>query len=210
MAYVMPEIALQIVIQTGVKELRADEPAFRRMFAQFNCPDLQSDYGTEYIDQMWEWFSETKIPTIQAWSFDMSRVPAFSVHLAGENEDESKAAMGDFYGFGDDADIGVNVFNVMLDVGIHASKNSDQVLWMYYMLNYILFKQKDLARRLGIQLQTFSASDYSLDSKYYADNVYTRWIRFRCTVQNAWIDTEAQTFDDLELDLEYIEKQQED
>jgi hypothetical protein len=57
---------------------------------------------------------------------------------------------------------------------------------LYYITSYILFKYKPLAERWGLKLQTYSASDYSKDADKAANNVWTRWVRFRCTTQNFW------------------------
>jgi len=35
-------------------------------------------------------------------------------------------------------------------------------------------------------LHTTSASDYNKEAKYMTENIWTRWIRFRCTTQNWW------------------------
>lgn len=144
----------------------------------------------------------TTTPVLQAWSFDGTRVPSFTVHLADESEDEGKAAFGDYYGMGEDAEILTGVSNVSLDIGIHADKSKDHVLWMYYILTYIFYKEKMLGRELGLQLFTFRASDYNKESKYMADNIWSRWIRFRCTIEN-YIDGEVFTGPaDLEIDLD--------
>ena len=80
--------------------------------------------------------------------------------------------------------------NVLVDVGIHGSKAADQVLWMYYILSYIMFKHKPIARSLGIEIQTYSASDWQKDATKMPENIWTRWLRMRCTVFNTW-DAEA-------------------
>lgn len=143
---------------------------------------------------------------MQAWSFDLQKVPGITIHLADESEDESKAAVNDFFGMGYDEDgqpdteIKVNVNSVSLDIGIHADRSKDHVLWMYYIVNYIFFKEKLVGERLGLQLFTFRASDYNKESKYMADNVWSRWVRFRCTVQN-FIDDVQATGKDIAIDL---------
>ena len=76
----------------GLKNLRGNPAMFKEIFAQYNCPDMQASYGQAYIDKIYSWYENTKIPVLQAWSFDTSKIPGFSVHLADESEDESKAA----------------------------------------------------------------------------------------------------------------------
>ena len=182
----MPEVVVRKLIDFGIKELRTNREAFDDLFSQFANPELNTDFGPEYRDQIWEWFTTTKIPVVQAWSFNAQKIPCISIHLANETEDESKAAMDDLAGTGENSEVGTAVFTVMVDVGIHVARGGDHVLWLYYITSYILFKYKLLAERWGLKLQTYSASDYSKDADKAANNVWTRWVRFRCTTQNFW------------------------
>lgn len=207
--FVLPEVALQRMIQIGFRNLRSNREAFNSIFQQYTCDEFKASYGQAHIDKMWNWFTTTKIPVMQAWSFDLQKVPGITIHLADESEDESKAAVNDFFGTDYDeegqpvSEIKVNVNSVSLDIGIHADRSKDHVLWMYYIMNYIFFKEKLVGESLGLQLYTFRASDYSKESKYMADNVWSRWVRFRCTVQNFIDDTEATQKDvGIQLDVE--------
>jgi hypothetical protein len=195
MPFVMPEVVVRRLIDLGIKELRADKRAFDDLFLQFDDPELNVDFGPGYRDQIWEWFTTTKIPVVQAWSFNAQKIPCVSIHLANETEDESKAAMDDIAGVGEHADIGTAAFTVMVDVGIHVAKGGDHVLWLYYIVSYILFKYKPIAERWGLKLQTYSASDYSKDADKAMNNIWTRWVRFRCTTQNFWEADALRRFD---------------
>lgn len=187
MSFVMPEIVIQKVLAHGIKELRKNKTEFYDLFCQFKQDELNEDYGPVYLDELWKWFSTTKIPVVKAWSFNAQVIPCISVHLANETEDEAKAAMGDMAGiFDEDGETGTGVFTTMVDIGIHANKAGDHVLWLYYIVAYILFKHKLMAHRLGLKLHTFSASDYNKDSNKMTENIWTRWVRFRCTTQNFW------------------------
>lgn len=187
MSFVMPEIVVQKVLDYGVKQLRANKAEFYDLFAQFSQDELGSDYGDKYIDELWKWFSTTKIPVVKAWSFNPQVIPCISVHLANETEDEAKAGLSDFAGvFGDDGETGTAAFTAMVDIGVHANRAGDHVLWLYYIVAYVLFKHKLMAHRLGLKLHTFSASDYNKDASKMTENIWTRWVRFRCTTQNFW------------------------
>jgi hypothetical protein len=192
MAMIIPEVALQRMIQTGLKNLRTNRVAFDCIFSTYLSDEMEASYGQEHIDSIFNWFTDTKMPVLQAWGFDGTRTPAFTVHLADESEDESKAAVGDFFGMGEDADIITGVSSVSLDIGLHADRSKDHVLWMYYILTYIFYKEKVLGRELGLQLFTWRASDYTKENKYMGDNVWSRWCRFKCTVEN-YIDGDAYT-----------------
>lgn len=196
MSFVMPEIVIQKVLDHGIKQLRASKPEFYDLFAQFTQDELNNDYGPVYLDELWKWFSTTKIPVVKAWSFNAQVIPCISVHLANETEDEAKAAMNDFAGvFDDQGETGTGVFTAMVDIGIHANKAGDHVLWLYYIVAYVLFKHKLMAHRLGLKLHTFSASDYNKDTNKMTENIWTRWVRFRCTTENFW---DADRFTDVE------------
>lgn len=201
MAWVLPEVTIQKVIGEGLRKLRANKPAFLDIFANYTHPELQADYGAQYREQIWEWFSTTKIPVIQSWTINPQRIPCISVHLGNEQEAEDKLALDDFAGvFGDDATTGTAVFTVMLDIGLHAHKSGEYVLWMYYILSYILFKSKPTLDRLGLRMGTFSASDYSKDADKIDHNIWTRWVRYRCTTQNFWDADDLVTIEDVVTD----------
>jgi len=202
MSFVLVEHAVQRVVQKGIKDIQDNPSVLDEIFGQYLESELAADYGQNYIDQIKSWFLNTKIPVVQAWSFNAQRIPCYSIHLATELEDESKAAAGDHYGDGTDASIGVGVFGVMVDIGCHANKSGDQVIWLYYILAHILFKNKLIAERMGLQLHTFNASDYSKQHQYMAENIFTRWVRFRCTTENTWTAEEFIEPDNIDYDLE--------
>ena len=201
MSFVLPEIVVEKLLQYGIKKLRADKAAFYDLFAQFTQDELNNDYGPDYLDDIWSWFSTTKIPVVKAWSLNPQQIPCISIHLANETEDEGKAAIGDYAGsFDSVGETGTGVFTVMVDIGIHANKAGDHVLWLYYIVAYILFKNKLMAERLGLKLHTFSASDYNKEATKMTENIWTRWVRFRCTTENFWTTDPFTEIDDVNLD----------
>lgn len=201
--HVLTQVTLQRLIQVGLKKLKEDVSLLDEIFRGYKFPEMEADYGESYVEGIKTWFANTKIPVVQAWSFNPERIPLISIHLSTEQEDESKAAFGDYFGPGTESEIGVGVFTVMLDIGIHTSKNGDEVLWLYYIVSYILFKNKMLADHLGLRLQTFSASDYTKNNALMADNIWTRWIKFRCTVENMWDGDPFLCIDDLEVSVDH-------
>ena len=187
MSFTLPEVAIRRVINDGFKKLRADKTAFTEIFADFAKDELAEEYGADYVEQIWIWFTTTKIPVIQSWSFNAQKIPCISVHLANEQEDETKVAFDDFGGdFDGVTETDTAAFSVMIDIGCHANKGGDHVLWLYYILAYTLFKYKPDLVRLGLEMGTFSASDYSKDAEKVGNNVWTRWVRYRCVTQSDW------------------------
>lgn len=187
MSHAMPEIATQRLIQYGIQELRANRAAFDEIFDfQINHPLMSQGYGQAYVDRIWEWFTTEKIRTVHSWILSPQTVPCYSIHLSTDSEMESNAAISDYYGSDDVGDIGISSFNVIIDIGIHGSKAADQVLWMYYILSYILFRYKPVAQSMGMELQTFSATDWQKEQSRMPENIWTRWVRLRCTVFHTW------------------------
>jgi hypothetical protein len=205
MSIQLAEVSLQRLIQIGLANLRNNEESFKNVFDQYNSPEMAASYGEPYIQKIWDWFSNGKMPVVQAWAFDSTRVPGFSIHLADESEDESKIAFSDHFGMGEDSDILTGPVNVSIDIGIHADKAKDHVLWMYYILLYILYREKMVGQRLGLQVYTYRASDYTKESKYMAENVWSRWVRFRCTVQHYVPAAEEYITPDIVLDIQAVQ-----
>lgn len=203
MGFIIPQVSVQRIIQQGLAELKANPARLDYIFDLYLNEFMVDDYGQEYIDQIKTWFAATRIPVVQAWSFNKSRIPGVSIHLAQEMEDETKSAIND-YGFADDgSEGGVGAFTVNLDIGIHATKTGDEVLWLYYIISYCLFTQKRIAESMGMHLQTFNGTDYGRAMEKLPDNIWTRWIRFRCTVNNQWVAKEAsEPLESVNVDVE--------
>lgn len=199
--YVLPQLAVQRLIQAGIKRIKEDPRIIEEIFASYLCDEFIVDYGQSKIDEIKTWFLKTHIPVVQSWGIDPTKVPMISVHLASESEDESKAAFDDHFGMGEEGDIGINNFSTMLDINLLTSKNGEQVLWLYYITSYILFKNKRLAEKMGMRLQTFNATDYTRDLAKMSDQVWVRSIRFRCTTSNFWSADPFITIDDLKVRL---------
>ena len=207
MPSVMPEVAVSRLIQFGIDQLRKDEKAFRDIFGYLSCSTLMSDeYGAEYVDRLWEWFNTERIRVVQSWSLNFQTVPCYSIHLSSEMEDESKASIGDFYGDTDEGELMVAAKTVNLDIGCHGSKSADQVIWIYYMLQHFLFKNKRIAEYMGIELQTQSASDWAKEMGKMPENIYTRWVRMRCTVYDTWLGDGVMCVEDIDIGLKLERK----
>lgn len=201
MPHVMPQVALHRIVMEGIKILKANPDVLDDIFQYYTCEEMDADYGQTYIDKIKTWLVTTKIPVVQAWSMNPATVPQVTIRLATEQEDEGKSAIGDHWGDSEEGHVGVGVFNVSMDIALHGTKNTDEVLWMYYMVNYILFKRKRHAEALGLQLHTFAATDYSRDIERSAENIWVRTIRFKATVQNFWDSDPFLDIDDIDVGI---------
>jgi hypothetical protein len=200
MAFVLVQVATQRLLQLGLRHIKDNPDLIEDIFGYYGRDELSYSYGPEYIDRIKGWLASNKIPVVQAWNFDSSNVPGISVKLSQESEAIDKAAMGDLGYFGDSGAVGVGVMQVNIDIGIHTSKTADEVLWLYYIASYILFRFKPTAERLGLELYTFSATDHQRADQYLSDNMWTRWIRLSTTVQNTWCDDAYLEIDEFDID----------
>ena len=200
--WIMPQLALQNIIQSGLREIKANPAILDDIFGYMYTDELSEDYGEDQVNKIRTWFLGTKVPVLHAWTFNADRIPCISIHLADESEDESKTAVGDYLGVDEVGEVGVTPLATRLDIGIHASKSSDEVLWLYYIVTYILFKKKRYAEELGLYLQTFTASDWDKRPEYLVENIWTRWMRFRCTTYNYWESNPYTPIDDVGVDLD--------
>jgi hypothetical protein len=198
---VIPQVALHRIIWQGIRILKQNPDVLDDIFRYYTVDPINRDYGQKYIENIKKWFVQTEIPVVQAWSINPQQAPQIAIRLSSEQEDESKAAIGDHWDMGEESDIGVNTFVVNLDVLIMSSKNGDETLWLYYLVNYILFKRKRQAEALGLQLSTFSATDNARDLAKMADNIWVRTVRYRCLTQNFWDAESYLDIGDIEVDL---------
>lgn len=207
MAFVIPEVALQHVISTGIAKLRTNPEAFNDIFGTYCQEELSPNFGSAYIDKIRNWFYTTKVPVVMAWTMNPERIPCISIHLSSDAEDEGKAAMYDFWGDNEEGELQTAVITSQIDIGIHANRAADEVLWLYYIVSYILFSEKRLVEKLGMKLQTYTASDYSRTAIKSPENTWSRYLRFRVTTQNFWQGEEAIT-PDVEVEMDFDRKVQ--
>jgi hypothetical protein len=199
----LPQVALHRLLQEGISIIKQNPDVLDDVFQYYNCEPMLELYGQAYIDQIKQWFLQTKIPVVQAWNLNLQRAPQIAIYLASEQEDETKAAIGDHFDEGDESNVGVGVFTVTLDIALLGSKNTDEVLWMHYIISYILFKRKRRAEELGLQLHTFTASDYSREARALPENVWSRTIRFRATVEQFWDSEPYINIDNIESIVDF-------
>lgn len=182
--YTVPELVFQALIRHFLRKIKKDRSVVDRIFGRLNVGMLSQYYGNRYIDSIWNWLSNTDIYVVKSWSLDAQKIPSVSIHISSEYEDESKGAIGDYFGQGENYSVGVNVFSVNVTIGIHADRSSDQVMWLYYLISYILFKYKRAFEYHGIHMHTFGVSENNKEAVKMPENIWSKWISLRCTVAN--------------------------
>jgi hypothetical protein len=183
---VMPEVIVKRTLEMGLAQFRANPALLDQVFNTYKMPAFSKLYGQSYIDKIKGWVQNTKIPVVFGFNDNVDKVPSYSVHLSPEREDETRAAMNDFYGEDDAGVVGVGVFKVSLDIGCHGDKSGDYAIWLYYMANNILFQNKEFMESHGLTLVTFGADAQKKEVKYASENIWSRFISMQTTVVNSW------------------------
>ncbi len=94
---------------------------------------------------------------------------------------------------------GQALFQDMVDIGIHGHTNQNTVLWMYYIISWLLFRFKSTLEARGIQLQTFSGTEFNKDMKFLGEHIYSRWMRFVAQTEVEWTETPYVNVDTVDL-----------
>lgn len=93
-------------------------------------------------------------------------------------------------------------FTENIDLGIHGKDDDNTVLWMYYIIVWILFRFKQTLEDRGIDIHTFSASEFDRQSKFVEENIYSRWIRLSGKTTVEWSEDPLPIATGIELDLD--------
>jgi len=93
-----------------------------------------------------------------------------------------------------------NVEDTQLIVGVH-TKEPLLTKYLYTLIKYFtLSRRADLLER-GLNLNTYSGSDFSRDTQYAADEVFTRFLHIRGLVQHSWRHDKVQLIDNVEINV---------
>jgi hypothetical protein len=74
----------------------------------------------------------------------------------------------------------------MFEVRVNSNTSNDQAIWLYYIVAYILMKNKNKFEEVGLENQTFSTSEFSRDVGKMPNNIWGRTLRFSFLVQHTW------------------------
>lgn len=77
-------------------------------------------------------------------------------------------------------------FRETFEIKANANSNSDQAIWLYYILAYILMRYKHRFEEVGLESQTFGASEFFRDIGKAPNNIWGRTIRFTFLVNHEW------------------------
>lgn len=111
------------------------------------------------------------------------------------------------------ASIDYNVFiqkgtteNVQLILGIH-TKDALLTKYLYILVKYFILSRQSDATIRGMQLSTYSGSDFVRNLEYIGDTVFTRFLNISGMLQPEWRADKVQLIDNVEVKI-LVEKDQ--
>ena len=87
-----------------------------------------------------------------------------------------------------------------LILGIH-SKNALITKYLYILVKYFLLSRKDDICSRGLELSTYSGSDFTRNMEYGGDVIYSRYITIKGAVENEWDHSKVALIDNVEVTL---------
>lgn len=96
--------------------------------------------------------------------------------------------------------IGQAPSNITVIVGIHTN---DPLItkYLYILMKYFLLSRKEDICSRGIQLSTYSGSDFNRNMDYGADMVFTRFLNVKGKIFPTWRKDKAVLIDNIELNI---------
>ena len=96
-----------------------------------------------------------------------------------------------------------NVEEVQLILGIH-TKEALLTKYLYVLVKYFMISRKNDLIKRGMQLNTYSGSDFNRNQEYPGDIVYTRFFQVTGTVQHSWRADKVRLVDAIDADVKPI------
>ena len=91
-----------------------------------------------------------------------------------------------------------NVEEVQLILGIH-TKEALLTKYLYTLVKYFMISRKNDLIRRGLQLNTYTGSDFNRNVEYVGDVVYTRFFHVIGTVQHSWRADKVHLIDSIDV-----------
>jgi hypothetical protein len=129
------------------------------------------------------------ISIVQSWRDIPERIPCIFIQSVASVEDVSKTMFNDFSG-DIDTFTGPDLtgrssqhtipLNDHIQIGIHTSTpgGATSLRWLYALVVYFLISRKEDLSAKGIELSTFSATDFNRLNEYLPEEIFSRYINF--------------------------------
>ena len=86
-------------------------------------------------------------------------------------------------------------------IGVHANEPLT-TKYLYTLIKYFIVSRKDDLCSRGVQIPTFSGSDFNRNMEYGADQVYTRFLNVSGVIYSNWRGDKAQLIDNVQVNVQ--------
>lgn len=93
-----------------------------------------------------------------------------------------------------------NIESTQLILGIH-TKEALLTKYLYILVKYFMLSRRDDLIARGLQLNTYTGSDFHRNLEYVGDVVYTRFFNVSGRVQHQWRSDKVQLIDNVEVNV---------
>jgi len=80
-----------------------------------------------------------------------------------------------------------------VQIGVHAGEETNLCKYLYYMLLYFIQSRRMELENIGVQLHTFTVSEFAKILDFLPDNVLSRFVTFRAKVWFSWYQDPIQS-----------------
>ena len=159
---------------------------------------ISRKYSLEPI-RLREFFRRNQIAIVQSFSDVQAHLPCISIQLANDGEDQGLALTDDFGGIDGTFDSDVPArdrlgrdentihANTTVNVGIH-TKEQLLTKYLYHITKYFILSAKEDLIRQNFIIATFKGSDFTRDSSWQGDHVYTRFLNISGKTEDSWVN----------------------
>lgn len=214
MSFIFGDLVIQTILEAGLADMRANPDArLDVLFAQLKENYFNADYGQAELNRYKTYIADNKIDIVHSHRMVAERLPCLYIQNVSSSEDEQKSFINDYSGNVDTLGGGGDVITERLEektvctrdavqVGIHIDDPGGMTAlrWTYAAVIYFLISQKETMLERGLQLTTWSASDFNRLNELLPENVYSRYITFNFNTYISWTKHDAEIIID-EFDL---------
>lgn len=208
MGFIFGDLVLQTIIEEGLEDLRANlDLRLNDFYDQLKSSFLNDRYGQAELDRMKIWFVNNKIDITQSWRMISERVPCINIQIVSSIEDEGKSTLRDFAGDIDVISDGIvtsrsekkeiaNKESIQISVHVNDPGGTTALRWLYAATLFFLISRKEDLLDRGIDISTFSASDFNRLNEFLPENIYSRYITFSYHNKISWTASQPDTLID--------------
>jgi len=190
MGFIFGDLIVETILTEGLADFRANiDDRLDMFYDQLKESYLSTEYGQAELDRFKQYINDNEISIVHNWNIVSQRVPCIFIQNVSSQEQVQRTFINDFSGNIDTIGAGVITdrreefsfpFNEQVQVGIHVNDpgGPTALRWLYAMVVYFLISRKDDLVDRGLELSTFSATDFNRLNEFLPENIFSRYITF--------------------------------